>query len=237
MNIQEYIQSGAIESYVLGLADDNDIAELQNLKDRHPEVAAAVAAAENWLLNYARANAVPPAADIRANLLFMLKTDAATDTPENRVYRLRSRNWYKVLSAACVVLLLISAGYNYYLRQKYDRVVADYTLLSSPSVIKVPLLGVAGKENSSATLYWDTNNKNVYLDAAHLPKAPSGKQYQLWALVDGKPLDAGVLENLAGIYQLKTIQKAQAFAITLEKTGGSPTPTLTQMYVLGNVKS
>jgi hypothetical protein len=56
-------------------------------------------------------------------------------------------------------------------------------------------------------------------------------------LVDGKPLDAGVVEDLPGICQLKTIQRAQAFAITLEKMGGSPTPTLTQMFVLGNVKS
>jgi anti-sigma-K factor RskA len=34
---------------------------------------------------------------------------------------------------------------------------------------------------------------------------------------------------------MKNIPKAEAFAITLEKAGGSPTPTLTAMYVMGKV--
>lgn len=239
MNIQEYIQGGAIESYVLGLADEEDVAELQRLKDLHPEVAAAIDAAENWLQDQADAHAVPAPEEIRVNLLHMLKTEAVTPASPTAipVHRLRSRNTYKVLAAASVMLLLMGAAYTYYLHRNYERAVADYALLSNPSIIKVSLPGVAGKENASATLYWDSHNKNVYLDAARLPKAPAGSQYQLWALVDGKPVDAGVLENCPGVCQLKSIQKAQAFAITLEKTGGSATPTLSQMYVLGNVKS
>jgi anti-sigma-K factor RskA len=235
LNIQEYIQSGAIESYVLGLADEQDVAELQRLRDQHPEVAAALDAAENWLRDQAFARSVPAAIEIRSNLLDMLKTEGTT--PGLSAPRLRPLRRYKYLAAASVILLLLSGAYIYYLRQNYDRVAANYALVSNPSVIKVALAGVAGKENSSATLYWDSNNKNVYVDAAHLPKAPQGRQYQLWALVDGKPVDAGVLEDCMGICQLKTIQKAQAFAITLEKTGGSPTPDLTQLYVMGNVKS
>lgn len=237
MNIQEYIQGGAIESYVLGLADEEDVAELQRLKEIYPEVAAALDAAENWLQDQAFAHAVPAAEDIRENFLRMLKTEATPAASPAPVQRLRSRNIYKVLAAASVILLLTSGVYNYYLHRNYTRAVANYALLSDPSVIKVSLLGVAGKENAGATLYWDSLNKIVYLDAARLPKAPPGKQYQLWALVDGKPVDAGVLEDCAGVCQLKSVQKAQAFAITLEKTGGSVTPTLSQMFVLGNVRS
>ena len=237
MNIQEYIHGGAIESYVLGLADEDDVAELQRLKDQHPEVAAALDAAENWLLDQAKAAAVPPSPGIRANFLHMLETEGAMPPSPAPVHGLPSGNRYKYLAAASLILLLTSAGYIYYLHRDYQRVVANYALLSSPSVIKVSLLGVAGKENAGATLYWDSHDKMVYLDAARLPKAPSGSQYQLWALVDGKPVDAGVLEDCPGVCQQNIVQKAQAFAITLEKAGGSPTPTLSRMFVLGNVKS
>jgi len=242
LNIQEYIHGGAIESFVLGLADEEDVAELQRLKELHPEVADALEAAETLLQEYAYAHAVPPAEDIRAKLLNLLDSEArepASPAPVYRppVHRLRPRNRYKALAAASVILLMVSAGYNYYLHRNYTQAVANYALLSNPSVIKIPLLGVAGKENAAATLYWDSNNKLVYLDAARLPRAPSGRQFQLWALVDGKPVDAGVLENCPTVCQLRIVQKAQAFAITLEKTGGSPTPTLSEMYVLGNVKS
>jgi anti-sigma-K factor RskA len=237
LNIQDYIQSGAIESYVLGLADDEDAAELRRLKDIHPEVAAAVDAAEKWLHDYAQAHAVPAAEEVREKFLDMLKTKAVPPVSPTSVHRMRRHNGYRYLAAASIALLLVSGTYIYFLHLNYKRALDNYALVSNPSVIKIPLLAVPGKENSRATLYWDTNNKNVYLDAGLLPKAPTGMQYQLWALVDGKPIDAGVVVDSQGLSQLKTIQKAQAFAITLEKAGGSLTPTLSQMYVMGNVKS
>ena len=235
MNIQEYIQSGAIESYVLGVADEDDVAELQRLRGMYPEVAAALEAAEKWFEEYAIARGVPAAGDVRENFLQMVKGGSIGSTA--RIERSRPRTINKYLVAAALILVLVSAGFALYFHRKYDAVVANYAVLSNAAVLKIPLPGVTGKENSSAVLYWDSHNKNVYLDAGHLPKAPAGKQYQLWALVDGKPIDAGVLQDCEGLCQLKTVQKAQAFAITLEKAGGSPTPTLTQMYVLGNVKS
>ncbi len=45
--------------------------------------------------------------------------------------------------------------------------------------------------NSKATVYWNTVSKDVYVLQNSMPKAPSGKQYQLWAIVNGKPVDAG----------------------------------------------
>ena len=68
-----------------------------------------------------------------------------------------------------------------------------------------------------------------------MQQVPSGKQYQLWAIVDGKPVDAGLITDCIGLCKMKRIDRAQAFAITLEKAGGSPTPTLTEMYVFGKI--
>ena len=97
--------------------------------------------------------------------------------------------------------------------------------------------GVPGKETSLTTVFWNKNTKDVYLLANKLPQAAEGKQYQLWALVDGKPVDAGLLEDCNGVCKLKNIPKAQAFAITLEDKGGSASPHLDQLYVIGNVSS
>ena len=70
-----------------------------------------------------------------------------------------------------------------------------------------------------------------------MPQPQAGQQYQLWAIVDGKPVDAGMVEIDPGkaLHRMKNIPKAEAFAITLEKAGGSPTPTLTAMFVMGKV--
>ncbi len=87
-----------------------------------------------------------------------------------------------------------------------------------------------------ATVLWDANSKDVYLSVNNLPKAPEGMQYQLWAIEDGKPVSAGMYsEDKDMKIALANITKAQAFAITLEKKGGSEAPTMENMYVMGGV--
>jgi len=39
--------------------------------------------------------------------------------------------------------------------------------------------------------------------------------------------------DCAGLCKMNVIDHAEAFAITLEKAGGSSTPTVTAMYVMG----
>lgn len=87
-----------------------------------------------------------------------------------------------------------------------------------------------------ADVHWDPRSTIAYLDVKSLPEAPTGKQYQLWALKDGKPLDMGVFDADATEKQLKDMGKipgADAFAVTLEKAGGVASPTMEQMYVYG----
>jgi anti-sigma-K factor RskA len=104
-------------------------------------------------------------------------------------------------------------------------------------IVKMPAVATSPSASSMATVYWDTSSRLVWLLVNQLPKPASGKQYQLWAIVDGKPVDAGIFDVDEGIpfVKLKTIPRAQAFAITLEKQGGSLKPNMDAMYVMGKV--
>ncbi len=90
-----------------------------------------------------------------------------------------------------------------------------------------------------ANVYWDSTTKDVYLLINNMPQPVSEHQYQLWALINGKPVDLGVVEyslwqkNL--LVRMKNVQKAEAFAITLEPKGGSENPTMDEMYVMGKL--
>ena len=101
---------------------------------------------------------------------------------------------------------------------------------------KIELKGVEKHPNLLAEVFWNENNQ-VFLNPKNLPAAPTGKQYQLWAIVDGKPVDMGMYDpnNKSLVQEMKTVSKPQAFAITLEKEGGSPTPTMEEMYVMGPI--
>ncbi len=130
---------------------------------------------------------------------------------------------------------------NQVLQTKLNTYQGDLSLMKDPQmdIVKMPAVPTSPAPASMATVYWNRESKIVYLLVNQLPKPVSDKQYQLWAIVDGKPVDAGVfdLADSQSLLKFKTIPKAEAFAITLEKRGGSQTPTMTALYVLGKVNS
>jgi len=112
------------------------------------------------------------------------------------------------------------------------------SLYRNPNHKVVKMAGLEKSPESVVAAIWDTKTNDVLLDVQNLPAAPSGKQYQLWTIVDGKPVDMGVLDQEFSNKVLKMKQAnpgAVAFAITLEKTGGSPSPTMEDMFVMGKV--
>lgn len=115
----------------------------------------------------------------------------------------------------------------------------ELEVLRSDDFRTVALAGTAAAPSASARVLYNSKTKAVYLDVRKLPAPPSGKQYQLWALDNGKPVDAGVLAaaTTAGdsLQQMKDIASAQAFAMTVEPTGGSVNPTLSTLTVIGNI--
>lgn len=99
---------------------------------------------------------------------------------------------------------------------------------------KITLAAVAGKPAAVADVFWKPQTGEVFVMDVSLPAAPAGHQYQLWAIVNGQPVDAGMLGDAKMQAQkMKTFGAADAFAITLEKEGGSPTPTMSALYVMG----
>ncbi len=114
----------------------------------------------------------------------------------------------------------------------------DMKVVSDPHVMKVMMKGLEKSPSSLALIYWNKESREVFLDVKSLPPVESGKQYQLWAIVDGKPVDAGMItvtEGDTSLHRMKDFESAQAFAVTLEKSGGSPVPNMTEMYVMGAV--
>lgn len=119
---------------------------------------------------------------------------------------------------------------------EYNQALA--TLFRSPSYKHVHLAGLPKSPESAVSAFWNTQTNEVLLDVQNLPVAPQGKQYQLWSIVDGKPVDIGMLDNAftGKVLKMKNTKAGSAaFAITLEKEGGNPTPTMEEMYVMGKV--
>ena len=91
---------------------------------------------------------------------------------------------------------------------------------------------------TKAIVFWNAENHTVWLVDTDLPQLPADNQYQLWGIVGGKPTDAGVFDSNGGkaiAIELKAISKPQAFAVTIEKSGGSVNPTLSTLCLQGTL--
>ncbi|MFN8354320.1 MAG: anti-sigma factor [Spirosomataceae bacterium] len=282
MNIKEYIESGLLESYVLGFASSAEMADVEQAIAQYPELKAEVEALQATLEDVAMENAVEPPLALRAKVLGAIaelnaqenskqtvaeteakvvdfRPDIDDETPSRSIW---GGSW---LAAASVVLLLCSAISNFVLynrwqnsenrlltlesqnqiiaqelqvtKSNYVAMTDELGVLRHPATQRVLLKGVPESPESSATVYWNKEKKEVYLATTNLPDVPADKQYQLWAIVNGKPVDAGVFEMGSKMVRLKDIPSAQAFAISLEARGGSTTEAGPKggIYVLGNV--
>lgn len=111
-------------------------------------------------------------------------------------------------------------------------------MFRKPSMKFIELQGKPIAPNANCIICWDKKTKEVMITYTDMPTPPEGKQYQLWGILDGKPINLGVIDFTKanqGIAHMNKLEKAQAFAITLEKTGGNESPTLDQMYLFGNI--
>lgn len=112
---------------------------------------------------------------------------------------------------------------------------------ADPAWTSVKLAGTKISPQANMMVYWHKKGQHVMVDNTKmaLPQNDAAHQYQLWAMVDGKPVDLGVFDAKSGpgklLLTMKEVGHAQAFAVTLEKRGGSPSPTMEKMIAMGGV--
>ena len=266
MNTKDYISSGILETFVLGLCSENEAYQVLEFAAKYPEIQAEIERIEKDLISYS-ASASPEIHDsIKENILNEISDDtkvipiAIVDNFNPDSGRLR------FLIAASVALLVLSMAANFFLYRQWQGVSnqlsevqsqsdllaeqmqiqqaaystsqQELAVMMEPGMKSIMLKGMNPAPDAMAMVFYNETSKDVYFQVRSLPEPAADKQYQLWAIVDGVPVDAGVFDmdqSLSNMVKMKQIPNAKAFAVTLEKKGGSPVPTLEAMYLLGEV--
>jgi len=185
-----------------------------------------------------------------------------TEQPEAKIVpfeRPKTSNFYKYAFAACLALLIatVVALVNVYNRlqdsanlvaslqsqnQQFTNTVSlkDQALrvFHDPSYKLLRMKGTPKSPASGLTVAWSPAQKRVWIDMsdAKMPANDTAHQYQLWAIVGKTPVSLGVFDAdtvFKDMKEMKSIASADAFAVTLEKRGGSPAPTMDEMMVIG----
>jgi anti-sigma-K factor RskA len=262
METKEYIESGILELYVYGLLTESESIEVAAMAKKHVEINDEIIAIEKAIIalssSFSPFHSVANFEKIKAKL--ELKHGKVVDMKPASTW-----SQYVGWAAAVLFLLGFAYQYVQLTQTKQaiaivgsekNKLKNDYALLDQENKVTaqslaivrdikntgVTLDGQAAAPQSFAKAYWNKDTKVTYIDAAGLPKPPKGKVYQVWALKLSPvltPTSIGLLtdfqSNNQKIFKVENTGYAEAFGITLEPEGGSPSPTMDQLYTLGKV--
>jgi anti-sigma-K factor RskA len=100
------------------------------------------------------------------------------------------------------------------------------------------MYGVGYHAICRCTMFWDKQTGKMYIMIHHLPKSSEQKDYQLWAMVDGKQVSVGIVQDeIRGRFiEMNNVPAgAVSFMVTLEKAGGTAEPTIAETYLEGKI--
>ena len=143
------------------------------------------------------------------------------------------KGWGSLTAIAAVVVfvaLLASIFVLWQQNRALQRENEFLQLMTSPGGRVAELSGTSEAATATAKLAYDKNGRAILI-ADGLPRAPAGKEYQLWFIVDNKPLPGKTFApDNRGHGQIhdqvpEAARKQAVFAITLEPAGGRSAPT------------
>lgn len=267
MDVKDIISSGILEMYAAGLTSQEEKLLVQEYVRQYPGVAAELAAIQGSIEAYATGMELQPDASVKEKVFARINgadENSAKVIPINgaSAAMVHASSGWRTAAAAAILLLIASSIFNFFQFQKNNEISKqlvqsqatasdleaknmqmDNYLEMVRSKYSTPVSLAGLKETSAeAKVFWMKNNGEVYFDPTNLPAAPQGKQYELWAIVDGKPVNAGIILTSKsgtqyGIQKMKAFGnvKIQAFAISVEKENATPAVSPTEVYALGKM--
>lgn len=268
MNIKEYISSGILEQYLLGALSLQGEKDVETMMAKHPEVRQEIFLLSDTLEKIAVQSAIKPPTDLKDSILKEIDPTHIIEKPVKEKTSSKKGDLIlpALIASALGLLLLGFICYNCFkgkeeqiqlietqntqidtletakqeLTSRLDQATQNLNIVTGSQYNQVLLQGLPLSRQSFAQVFWNESTNDVYLSPSSLPSPTSGKQYQLWAIVDGTPVSMGVFnlpESGFALIKMNSVANAATFAITLEDQGGVESPTLDAMYAAGKVSS
>lgn len=265
MKVQEYIESGILSIYVLGIATEEERAEVEQMAAQYPEIREELYSLQASMNEYASQFELQPPQELKERILKSIDdTNSQADTYLGGAKSLFNLQKYGIAASIVLLFFSLAANFHFYslwkdaerdlsvvkaqniendkkivaLEAKYQDIENELAMVQNPSFNITYLEGIQElAPKSYATVFWNDEKKQAFIFTNSLPEPPKGKQYQLWAVTKNDDIiwDAGVF-HWGKLSPVKCFEKPDKFIITLEKEGGVPKAE-GKAYAVGAVKS
>jgi anti-sigma-K factor RskA len=261
VDIKAYIASGILEQYAFDLLSPPERSEVEAYLQQYPELVEELRQIEYAVEKYLSLYQDTPSPDFLQRLNDSLENVEPDPLPPSSGTPPTTGGSPWWLTGLAVVAVAAAAWLFFDNQQKdqsYQELATNYQnlqldcdettetnrgLLNLLQTIRqsgnslIQMRGTAKDTTAFASIIYNAETKKSYLDIINLAAPAADKQYQLWAIVDGTPVDMGVfdvnIDTSKTLQEVPFIENVQAFAVTLEPRGGSVAPTLEEMVVVG----
>ncbi|OBQ55809.1 anti-sigma factor [Tamlana sp. s12] len=243
--VQAFLNSGLLDKYLLGDTSSEETKQVESYISRYPEVQNAYNTLQFNLEVVAKSQAIEAPKHILDSILDELDEKPVIELKPQKKYK----KWYK-FSVAASIAALIFAGtsfifYNqnqklsqenqvvveeiFDLRSDIDKhnemldsMMRQLLKLNNPETEKYIISGNERAKDLKTVAYINAKEKTSMIDVVSLPQLPEEQCYQIWAELQGKMVNLGILDKAdRKLRNIPYMEDVQGLSITIEPKGGN----------------
>ena len=174
------------------------------------------------------AEALTPPAELRERLLTMAESTSQEHPVVSALSQRRGirRVAPRLALVAAVAAAVVGIGGFVAEHERADDLSAERARVAAVMTAEdgTMTVDVASGGGSVRVIASKSRNAAVVLGES-LPTLDDDQTYQVWHMEDGKPTSVGLLGHGPGMLYVDSIKGAEAYAVSVEPSGGSPQPT------------
>lgn len=239
--IRTFLDSDLLERYLLGSTTMQENFQVERYIAMYPEVRDTYNELQDNLEAFAKMHAIKAPEGLKAKILHRIK---AQDTVRTRFRRF-------AIAASFIAFMFASASYFFWkqnknlkaentivnnrimnleadMKERLEDVRNQFIVLNNPQTRKYMVNGNQKAKELKAVAYINPVKKLSYINVRNLPNLPENQCYQMWAEVNGKMVNLGIIDKADDKDMLRALPYAEDAVgyITIEPKGGNITPTV-----------
>tara|TARA_R110002167_G_scaffold59804_32_gene169450 strand:+ start:2432 stop:3190 length:759 start_codon:yes stop_codon:yes gene_type:complete len=239
--IKIFLDSDLLEKYLLGATSEQETLQVERYIAMHPEVRETYEELQDNLEAFAKMHALKTPAGLKEKIIARIKSENIG----------RKRFFRYAIAASLATLLFAGASYFFWnqnqslqlenatvttqikdleenMRVRLEDMRNQFIVLQNPQTKKLNVRGNNNAKDLKAVAYINPVKRLSYINVSKLPDLPDNQCFQMWAEVNGKMLNLGIIQEATDkdkLLELPYADQAVGY-ITIEPKGGNQTPTV-----------